>query len=109
LLQQFQAGFLDTVGGGRRIPVKELHERIARGPFVAQEAVDAGLVDGLAFDDEVEKVVEEVLGRRVRMLDEPTLRSAPERFGARRKIALVYIDGDIVDGQSRTVPLFGNR
>jgi len=109
LLHQFQTGFLDTVGGGRRIPVKELQERIARGPFFAQEAVDAGLVDGLAFDDEIEKVVEEVVGRRVRVLDEPPTPSAPERFGAQRKIALVYIDGDIVDGHSRNVPLFGTR
>ena len=109
LLQQYQTGFLDTVGGGRRIPVQELHERIARGPFIAQEAIDAGLADGLAFDDEIDKVVEEVVGRRIRVLDEPPLPSAPTRFGSRRKIALVYIDGDIIDGRSRTVPLFGNR
>src|SRR5690606_33596976 len=108
-LRQYETVFLDDVGGGRRIPVAELHARIARGPFVAEEAKEAGLVDSLAFDDEMDKVVEETIGRRIRLLDEPLAPEAPARFGARRKIALVYLDGDIIDGRSRDVPFIGTR
>lgn len=109
LLRQYETVFLNDIGGGRHIPVRELHARIARGPFMAEEAKEAGLVDGLAFDDEIGKVVNETLGRPVRLLDEPLAPEAPQRFGARRKIALVYLDGDIIDGRSRNVPFIGTR
>lgn len=109
MLRQYETVFLHDVGGGRQIPVGKLHDIIARGPFIAEEAQEAGLVDELAFDDQIGRVVEETLGRRIRLLDSPPAAEAPARFGAQRKIALVYLDGDIIDGRSRTIPLLGNR
>ena len=109
LLRAYERVLLADVGGGRRIPTLELAATFARGPFVADEARQAHLVDVLAFDDELESVVAETLGRRVRLLDEAPPPPVPSRFGARRGVAVVYLDGDMIDGRSRDIPLLGMR
>jgi protease-4 len=109
LLHEYEDVFLADVGGGRRIPVADLASIFTRGPFVASEATNARLVDGTAFDDELGKMVEDALGRQVSLRDDPRPREAPERFGNRKQVAIVYVEGDMVDGKSRDVPLIGSR
>jgi protease IV len=93
----------------RRIPEDEFRTISARGPFVAQEARDAKLVDGFAFDDELERVTHDVLGRKLRYEKLSTPKKVPETFGPRGKLALLYIDGDIIDGRSRNVPILDSK
>ncbi|AUX48102.1 protease IV [Sorangium cellulosum] len=107
LIDQLSAGFLAAVSAGRRIPVDELKRRLARGPFLAQEAKQNQLVDHLAFDDELGRVVDEVMGRPSRLGEDDPGVSAPERWGRAPKIALVYLDGDMIDGESQSIPLLG--
>lgn len=109
LVNQFEGVLVHDIGGGRRIPASELRRRIARGPFLASEAKTAGLIDTLAYEDEIDDVVEEVLGEPVRVVDDLTPSRAPDRWGDSPKIALVYLSGDMVDGESQTVPLVGVR
>jgi protease-4 len=109
LLQQTERQFVEGVSSGRRIPVAELRKRIAKGPFVASEALVAGLVDGYAFDDEIEDKLSDLLGRDVVLLDDDPATRAPEDFGAGRNIAIVYVEGDMVDGRSQTIPLLGTK
>ncbi len=113
LLREFEATWMRDVGGGRRISVPELAQRIARGPFVAREAKDAGLVDGYAYDDELELVASEVLGHRARLVDAKSSIAlaprAPDELGERERVAIVWVDGDMIDGRSRKVPIVGNR
>jgi protease-4 len=54
-------------------------------------------------------MVEDALGRQVSLRDDPRPREAPERFGNRKQVAIVYVEGDMVDGKSRDVPLIGSR
>lgn len=98
---------LHDVGGGRRIARGELGRRLAKGPFVAREAKEAGLVDLLAFDDEIDRVVDEVMGARTKIVDDTPPKDAPARWGNVPKVALVYLDGDMVDGDSQNIPLVG--
>ncbi|XXX76274.1 signal peptide peptidase SppA [Sorangium sp. So ce134] len=107
LLDQLNGGFLEAVSAGRRIPVEELKRRLARGPFLAQEARQSGLVDLLAYDDELGRAVDEVMGRASRVVDDNPGDEAPERWGHSPKLALVYLDGDMIDGESRSIPLLG--
>ena len=122
LLQQSERWFAGDVAHDRHMTVEELRAKVARGPFVAKEAVDAGLVDGLAFDDQIEAEVANMLGepapkepkphsdgfhRSVNLVDVDRADVAPEHFGTQKSIALVYVDGDIIDGRSRTIPLIG--
>ncbi len=50
------------IGGGREMPAERVRALIDDGPFLAAEAAEAGLVDGLAYRDEVEKRVRERAG-----------------------------------------------
>lgn len=109
LLNQFEKVFLNDVGGGRKIPVDELKARLAKGPFVAREARAAGLVDVLAYEDELGRVAEEVMGRPTRLVEESAAPKAPPFWGDAPKIALVYLAGDMVDGESQNVPFVGIR
>jgi protease-4 len=109
MLHEAEDVFLSDVGGGRHLTKIQLANTFAHGPFVAREARLAHLVDGEAFDDEIEKVVSETVGRHVSLNDDPRPRAAPARFGVQKSIAIVYVDGDMVDGKSRDIPLIGTR
>jgi protease-4 len=89
----------------RHMSEERIREETRKGPFVASEAIQAGFVDATAFDDEVERATQELAGRSLpyAKYQEPTI--APEMFAGRRKLAILYLEGDIVDGRSQHVPL----
>ncbi|HEY0467215.1 MAG TPA: S49 family peptidase, partial [Polyangiaceae bacterium] len=70
LLQQVERNFTLDVSAGRHIDAAELRKRIAKGPFVASEAKFAGLVDGFAFDDQLEDEVSALVGSPVHLYDD---------------------------------------
>ena len=74
--------------------------------FTASEAHDAGFVDGYAFDDELERATSELVGHPVSYQKYEDETEAPVAFGARSKVAVVLVDGDMVDtGRSSHIPL----
>jgi protease-4 len=105
MLRQHEAVFARNMALYRNIPEDRFREISAKGPFVASEARDAKLVDGFAFDDELERVTQDVVGRKVSYHKLSEERRAPQSFGPRSRIAILYIDGDIIDGRSRNVPI----
>lgn len=109
MLRQHEAVFAKNMALYRNIPEDKFREASARGPFVASEARDAKFVDGYAFDDELERVTREVVGRKVGYQKFSEETRAPKTFGVRPHLGLLYIDGDIVDGRSKTVPLLGMK
>jgi protease-4 len=109
MLRQHEAVFARNMALYRNIPEDKFREISAKGPFVASEARDAKLVDGYAFDDELERVTRDVVGRKVGYKKYSQEKMAPKTFGSRAHIALLYVDGDIVDGRSQTVPLLGMK
>lgn len=112
-LAQVEGIILGAIASGRRIGLDELKARIAKGPFSAREAKDAGLVDGFAYDDELGGVVAEAVGSPVPLVkaeDSPAFDDqAPRQLGPRRHVAVVYLEGDMVDGRSRIVPIIGSK
>jgi protease-4 len=109
LLQQIEKNFTIGVATGRHIDATELRARIARGPFVASEAKFAGLVDGFAFDDQLEDETSKLVGYPVHLIEDHRAPRAPDYFGDNPGIAIVYVDGDMVDGRSQTIPLLGMK
>ncbi|MBK8255764.1 MAG: signal peptide peptidase SppA [Polyangiaceae bacterium] len=107
LVNQFEKVFLNDVGGGRNVSARELKARLDKGPFIAREAKAAGLVDVLAYEDEIDRVTEEVMGKKARLVDDAPPALAPSYWGGGPKIALVYLAGDMVDGESQSVPFVG--
>jgi protease IV len=107
LVDQFEQIFLDEVGRGRHIAPADLKQRIAHGPFLASEAKREGLIDILAFQDEIDRVLREMTGRKVRLTDDERTPRAPDRWGPVPKVAMVYLSGDMVDGESQSIPFVG--
>ena len=107
LVDKFEEVYLHDVGGGRRIPAQDLKARIAKGPFLAEEARQAGLIDTLAYADEIDRVTEEMLGSRAHVVDDDTPPRPAESWGEIPKVAVVYLNGDMVDGDSQFIPFIG--
>ncbi len=109
LLRNRETVFDKNLAAGRKLSVLQVREATRKGPFIAEEARAAGFVDGFAFDDEIERITKELVGSNVPVVKlEPTPR-APDTFGVRGKVAVLYIDGDIIDGRSRKIPLLGTK
>ncbi len=109
LLAQLEGIYMSDVGGGRRIPLATLRKTIEKGPFIAPEAREAHLVDVLAYADEMDRVAEETLGHPVRLVEDKIPSEAPTRWGSPSKVAVIYLSGDMVDGESQTIPFVGIR
>jgi protease-4 len=105
MLRQVEAVFVRNQSLYRHMPEARVREVTRQGPFIASEARDAGFVDGYAFDDEVERATRELVGHSVPYLEYKDVARAPVAFSVRRRVGLLYLDGDIVDGRSQHIPI----
>lgn len=96
LLDDVYGRFLVDVAADRNLPALDVKRIVEGGPYTAAEAREARLVD---------EVVEPP------MRGDETRGPAAERPEAWEYplVAVIYIDGDIVDGKSMNVPLLGQR
>jgi len=99
LLESTWEVWLDKVSKGRNISVDSLEKIITNfGYLSAEEARNFGLVDSIIYYDELEKMVK---GRKYKK-EEVDGRVWREK---KPKIAVVFLEGDIVDGESSYNPL----
>jgi protease-4 len=105
-----------VVAAGRGLSVEQATALIARGPFLAQQALDAGLVDGLMYRDEVYDAVRREAGPDATLLylqryqRQRSLNDLPRRLGSsvqgiapgqhERFVATIYAHGAIRHGRS---------
>lgn len=78
------------------------------GPYTAREALAAEIVDGVATLDVAERAMSRATGARAVELDDYVAEGS-RRWAPGSAVAVIWIDGDIVDGESREIPLLGNR
>ncbi len=81
----------------------EVLHAIEGGPYVAEEAVRAGLVRETADPMDLAEVAEDVLGSS--NVSEHIDRSPVQSWGRASHIAVVMIDGDLTDGQNTDIPV----
>ena len=105
LVDELQKIYLHDIGAARGIAEAELVKRLAKGPFIAPEARAAKLIDTLAYHDEIDRFAAEVMGRPVRFVDDSSVPRAPARWSKEPKVSLIYLSGDMVDGESQFIPL----
>lgn len=97
------------IAGARKITVENMPSIIDRGPFMGREALDAKLVDGLLYRDEVYDKFTERTGKKPKFLslDEYLDRAGgPNTKG--KTIALIYGVGGIERGKSKYNPASGS-
>jgi protease-4 len=104
-LRNVEAVFVKNQSLYRHQSEEHVREVTKQGPFVATEARDAGFVDGFAFDDELDRATKELVGHSVPYVEYHDETRAPAMFAGRRKVAILYLDGDIVDGRSQHIPI----
>jgi protease-4 len=94
---------------GRRMSEDQVRALIDRGPFLGQEALDAKLVDGLVYKDELRDRVKQEAGSDAEFLSLATYldrAGRPHRSG--RTVALIYGVGSVHRGKSGFDPLDGS-
>jgi protease-4 len=101
------------IARGRRKSEAEVRALVMRGPLLPQEALQAGLVDGLAYEDQLDDRVPELRGRsgQNRRIDGSDYgRIDPRSVGIRprSRIAVLYAVGTITSGKSAFDPLNGS-
>jgi protease-4 len=110
LVDTIDDSMVKAIAEGRGMDGERAAALIARGPFTATEALEADLVDGLHYIDEVKKSAapegEDEL-RTVSVYDYLRAPTGSPAFGTRARIAVVYGIGAIVGGDSTEDAVFG--
>lgn len=105
LIQQVELELSGGISRGRGISVETLRRTVENGPFTASEAKQAKLVDDYAFDDMLEDKTKELVGEHLIFEKGSRAPTRNKRFGPQKRLAIVYVEGDMVDGRSQTYPI----
>ena len=96
------------IAAARKLSETEVRKAFDDGPFLGRQAVDAKLVDGLLYRDEVYAKAKEKAGRGADLLYlETYLERAGRPHASGKKIALVYGVGAVQRGAGGFSPLTG--
>ena len=111
LLESIYGQLVKGIAEGRKMTEAEVRSLVDRGPFLGPEALEARLVDGLAYRDEVHAKLKEKGGADAKLFGLQAYlkkEGRPHGEGA-RTIALVYGVGGVVRGRSSGNPLTGGQ
>jgi protease-4 len=109
LMQSQFSQMVRGIAEARELTEARVRALFDRGPYYGQEAVDAGLVDALAYRDEVDAAAREHAGERastVDVTDYLARAGRPHRRGT--TIALIHGDGTLMRGPSGYDPVDGS-
>jgi len=107
LLDSMWNRWLTAVAEGRKLSKEEVAKIVDNGPYTSGDlAKDTKLVDAVGGPEKVAQLVATEMGA-VLPVSSPVV-DRPDRWD-RPAIAVIYIDGDIVDGASRQFPLVGQK
>jgi protease-4 len=94
-----------TVAEARHLSKEAVIALVDAGPYSAGDlAADSKLVDAVAGPEKISQLVTSEIGA-ILSVTSPEI-ERPERW-QRPGVAIVYVDGDITDGKSRSVPVLG--
>ncbi len=107
LLQSIHRQIVAGIAAGRKMPPEKVEELINNGPYLGTNAVELGLVDQLAYRDEVyEQARNEVKDARLLYL-KAYLDKRDHPFKEGEPIAIVYGVGGVQRGESQSNPFTG--
>jgi len=111
VLDDFYAKFIEDIAAGRSMSENAVRSLVDKGPYMAQDALDLGLVDRLAYSDEIPDIMKEVVGKsshRLGYREFAKRKPAQPRWDELPAIAIVYGDGAILQGSNRSEPIIGD-
>lgn len=88
---------------------KEVAAWINEAPLNPDRALELGMIDELAWPDEIDAKLEAWLRKPVRIEKAKRERVHADNWGAPAHVAVLYIEGDLVTGDSATIPFLGRR
>lgn len=104
IIEDWQQELVAGIAEGRDLTVDQVRALLDRAPLAAQEALDAGLVDQLAYQDEMKKWLEEHHGGKAKITDfnnwsrRDAMLEWTEHWGEDpATVAIVHMDGPIVN------------
>src|SRR5688500_4449838 len=100
------------IAEARKKSEQDVRALMDQGPFTPEDALRHGLVDELAYEDQLDDRVPEMRAgsredRRIEGSDYSRIRAESVGFRPRSRIAVIYAVGTIVSGQSAFDPLNG--
>lgn len=109
VMNSWFAQMLSGIAEGRKLTEDQVRALIDKGPFLGREALDAKLVDGLAYGDEVYSEAKKRAGSGATLLyTKKYLDRAGRPNQSGKTIALIYGVGGVARGKSSFDPVFGN-
>jgi len=97
ILDQYFGDIISVISAGRKKSTDEVKRLIDQGPFLGQDALTDGLVDGLIFEDEMYGRLKKAVGD-VTNIGGQTYAKAALTNTQGKKIALISAEGDITRG-----------
>jgi protease-4 len=95
------------IAAARKMTEEEVRELMDRGPFLGPEALDAKLVDGLLYRDEVYAKVKDRAGKGAKLLYLSKYRQrAGTPYAKGKTVALIFGVGGVQRGRSGYDPVF---
>jgi protease-4 len=106
VLDQLYGDMVATIASGRKKTPEEVKAIIDQGPFMADAAKANGLIDTLAYEDQVADEVAKSLGQKALVkLSQKTYANTPGPTG--KRIALIVGQGEILRGSGNSA--FGEQ
>ena len=102
VLDQYYGNLVDTIAQGRHRTAAQIRAAIDNGPFVADPAVNAGLVDALMFEDQAFGELKNKINVDIKKIGEQDYLDAKGGGDSGPKIAFVVGDGDITRGNTHS-------
>ncbi len=104
VVDDLYGNLVGKIAAARKKSPEEVQAIIDQGPFTARQALKAGLVDQLCFEDEMWSALKDKLnsGEPVKLSADKYAKVSPDTVGLQGKshIALVIGEGDIVRGSA---------
>jgi len=103
LLESLQRELIAGVANGTGLEPAQLCAIMNAGPYTAERAVTAGMVNGVCYQDQVEERISDELGREISTISIENYAesiSADDEWGPGRHIAVVVATGFINRGKS---------
>jgi protease-4 len=101
--------FVRAIAEARKKSAADVQRLMDQGPFLPDDAMRAGLVDDLAYEDEVDGKLRATSGltHKIDLEDYSRVRGSSFGIGTGPRIAVLYVAGTIVSGRSGYDPSGG--